>query len=247
MPGPALPEEPGGSEYENAQDDEEPIDTEALRSRLAEAGIVNGEVVDEDALNASPFIQEVQALASRMQALEDAAPPDESIAAPDDRQSVDQAFPCKVGDTVYLEDTPFVITQIGLFNVQLQDPSLRYPILRSENRENFLRLLARDERNAAYFPEAKNAPREVSPQPYPQGFPQNFTESVDKSVAPFIPANFRISDDHLGEGGAKAKFQRNMEAIHLLHRLEAGQRMATPQEQSVLLPVCGLGRSGGCF
>ena len=75
-----------------------------------------------------------------MQALEDAAPPDESVAAPDDRQSVDQALPCKVGDTVYLEDTPFVITQIGPFNVQLQDLSLRYPILRSESRENFFRL-----------------------------------------------------------------------------------------------------------
>ena len=249
LPEPEQPsrEEPGGSKYENTQDDEEPIDTEALRSRLAEAGIVNGEVVDEDALNASPFIQEVQALASRMQALEDTTPPDESVAAPDDRQSVDQALPCKVGDTVYLEDTPFVITQIGPFNVQLQDPSLRYPILRSESRENFFRLLARDERNAAYFPEAENAPREGSPQPYPQGFPQNFAEFVDKSVASLVPANFRISDDHLGEGGAKAKFQRNMEAIHLLHRLEAEQRMATPQEQSVLSRYVGWGGLADAF
>ena len=240
-------EEPDGDEHGNAQDDEEPIDTEALRSRLAEAGIVNGEVVDEDALNASPFIQEVQALASRIQALEDAAMPDESVAAPDDRQSVDQAPPCKVGDTVYLDDTPFVITQIGLFNVQLQDTSLRYPVLRSESLENFLRLLARDERNAAYFPESENRAHEGSPQPYPQGFPQNFTESVDKSVVPFVPTNFRISDDHLGEGGAKAKFQRNMEAIHLLHRLEAGQRMATPQEQSVLSWYVGWGGLADAF
>ena len=300
-------EEPDGDEHGNAQDDEEPIDTEALRSRLAEAGIVNGEVVDEDALNASPFIQEVQALASRMQELEDAARPDESVAAPDDRQSVDQtlasrmqaledaalpdesvtapddrqsvdqalagrmqvledttppdesmaapddrqsvdlALSCKVGDTVYLDDTPFVITQIGLFNVQLQDPSLRYPVLRSESRENFLRLLARDERNAAYLPESENTAHEGSPQSYPQGFPQNFAESVDKSVAPFVPANFRISDDHLGEGGAKVKFQRNMEAIHLLHRLEAGQRMATPQEQSVLSRYVGWGGLADAF
>ena len=300
-------EEPDGDEHGNAQDDEEPIDTEALRSRLAEAGIVNGEVVDEDALNASPFIQEVQALASRMQELEDAARPDESVAAPDDRQSVDQtlasriqaledaalldesvtapddrqsvdqalagrmqvledttppdesmaapddrqsvdlALSCKVGDTVYLDDTPFVITQIGLFNVQLQDPSLRYPVLRSESRENFLRLLALDERNAAYLPEGENVAREGSPHPYPQGFPQNFAESVDKSVAPFVPANFRISDDHLGEGGAKVKFQRNMEAIHLLHRLEAGQRMATPQEQSVLSRYVGWGGLADAF
>ena len=70
---------------------------------------------------------------------------------------------------------------------------------------------------------------------------------MDKSVAPFVPANFRISDDHLGEGGAKVKFQRNMEAIHLLHRLEAGQRMATPQEQSVLSRYVGWGGLADAF
>ena len=57
--------------------------------------------------------------------------------------------PYAVGDTVYLDNTPFEITEVGALNVQLRDPALRYPVFRAESRENFERLLRRDERNAA--------------------------------------------------------------------------------------------------
>ncbi|QQR29723.1 hypothetical protein I5Q82_17090 [Acutalibacter muris] len=38
----------------------------------------------------------------------------------------------KVGDTVYLDNTAFTITNVGLFDVQLRDPTLTYSVLRSE-------------------------------------------------------------------------------------------------------------------
>ena len=51
-------------------------------------------------------------------------------------------IPFEKGDTVYLENgTPFLIEGITDFHVTLRDPSLLYPILRSESRESFLRLL----------------------------------------------------------------------------------------------------------
>ena len=56
--------------------------------------------------------------------------------------------PYKVGDTVYLEDTAFLITEIRRHSVQLQDPALLYPVSRAESREYFERLLRRDIRNA---------------------------------------------------------------------------------------------------
>ena len=59
--------------------------------------------------------------------------------------------------------------------------------------------------------------------------------------------NFRITDDHLGEGGPKAKFQANVEAIKLLKYLEETTGQATPGAAASPLPVCGLGRVGGCF
>ena len=56
-------------------------------------------------------------------------------------------LPYKVGDTVYLDNKPFEITDIGTSDVQLRDPALAYPIFRAESRENFERLLRRDSRN----------------------------------------------------------------------------------------------------
>lgn len=55
--------------------------------------------------------------------------------------------PYKVGDTVYLDDKPFEITDIGSSDVQLRDPALSYPIFRAESWENFERLLRQDSRN----------------------------------------------------------------------------------------------------
>jgi hypothetical protein len=57
------------------------------------------------------------------------------------------APPYKVGDTVYLDNKPFEITDIGSSDVQLRDPALAYPIFRAESREHFESLLRRDSRN----------------------------------------------------------------------------------------------------
>ena len=55
-----------------------------------------------------------------------------------------EPFPYSVGDTVYLEDgKPFIIESIGLFDISLRDPSLRYPVSRAESRESFARLMER--------------------------------------------------------------------------------------------------------
>ena len=53
--------------------------------------------------------------------------------------------------------------------------------------------------------------------------------------------NFRITDDHLGEGGAKARFRANMEAIKLLKYLESNGFQATPEQQEVLSHYAGWG------
>ena len=53
----------------------------------------------------------------------------------------------KVGDTVYLDDTLFEITEVGDYNVQLRDPALAYPIFRAESKAQFERLLQQDYRN----------------------------------------------------------------------------------------------------
>lgn len=59
--------------------------------------------------------------------------------------------------------------------------------------------------------------------------------------------NFRITDDDLGAGGPKAKFKANMEAIHLLKKLEEENRLATSQEQEVLSRYVGWGGIPNAF
>ena len=59
--------------------------------------------------------------------------------------------------------------------------------------------------------------------------------------------NFRITDDHLGEGGPKAKFQVNVEAIKLLKYLEETTGQATPEQQQVLSRYVGWGGLADAF
>ena len=59
--------------------------------------------------------------------------------------------------------------------------------------------------------------------------------------------NFRITDDHLGEGGPKAKFQANVEAIKLLKHLEETTWQATPEQQKILSRYVGWGGLADAF
>ena len=60
-------------------------------------------------------------------------------------------------------------------------------------------------------------------------------------VAELPAQNYRIIDEHLGEGGPKAKYERNVAAIRTLFTLEQENRNATPEEQSVLAQYVGWG------
>jgi len=315
--------------------------------------------------------------------------PVKEITAENEQENMIFRAPYAVGDTVYLDNTPFEITEVGALNVQLRDPALRYPVFRAESRENFERLLRRDERNAAitdYLParsrnddlrdllmngiltpdirdevrelfrqgegnaaigaylsnvfaasdadtmtledgseadfitsrsgfqaqvhgekgvhalglswpdaapvlravfleEAQTQSRtQAQPEPdisHPEQpaseatepeQPQFTTETVafypgEKSQLPYDieiqtirttepeppmpqrpPAeNFRILDDDLGTGGAKAKFRANMAAINLLKELEFEGAQATPEQQEILSRYVGWGGLADAF
>ena len=316
--------------------------------------------------------------------------PVKEVTAENEQENMIFRAPYAVGDTVYLDNTPFEITEVGALNVQLRDPALRYPVFRAESRENFERLLRRDERNAAitdYLParnrnddlrdllmngiltpdirdevrelfrqgegnaaigaylsnvfaasdadtmtledgteadfitsrsgfqaqvhgekgvhalgllwpdaapvlravflEEAQAQSRTQAQPEPDislpeqpaseatepEQPQFTTETVafypgEKShlpydieiqtirttepehdpPAPLPPAeNFRITDDNLGVGGAKAKFRANMAAINLLKELEFEGLQASPEQQEILSRYVGWGGLADAF
>ena len=59
--------------------------------------------------------------------------------------------------------------------------------------------------------------------------------------------NFRITDDELGIGGAKAKFRANMAAINLLKELELEGLQASPEQQEILSRYVGWGGLADAF
>ena len=69
----------------------------------------------------------------------------------------------------------------------------------------------------------------------------------EEHPAPEPAGNFHITDDHLGEGGAKQKYARNIEAIRTLFKLEEEHRGATAEEQQVLSQYVGWGGLADAF
>ena len=72
-------------------------------------------------------------------------------------------------------------------------------------------------------------------------------EALNAEPAPEPAGNFHITDDHLGEGGAKLKYARNIEAIRTLFKLEQEHRGATAEEQQVLSQYVGWGGLADAF
>ena len=171
-------------------------------------------------------------------------------------------FPYSVGDTVFLENgKPFVITEIRDSSIQLRDPTLRYPIFRAESSESFARLMECYPQPEKPAPAAQAPtkpemtaetvavyPAEENHLPYDIVIQTLHTEPehTPPEIVP-QPENFRITDDNLGVGGAKAKFRANMDAINTLLQVESENRTATPDEQEVLAKYVGWGGLADAF
>ena len=166
-------------------------------------------------------------------------------------------WPVDVGDTLYLEDgKAFLVEQLTDSHIQLRDPTLVYPILRSESYESFQRLLERfpqpgivedvpvsaEDASTTYEPIQVSSADEQA-----EIVVRTVRHSPPKEPIRISAENFRITDDHLGEGGPKAKFKANMAAITTLKRIETDGRNATPEEQEVLSRYVGWGGLADAF
>ncbi len=164
----------------------------------------------------------------------------------------------KAGDTVTIEGTEFIIENISDMEVQLRDPKLFYPIFRAESRENFERLLAQETENTLTDPpvttESTIYPRDKNGLPYDiviekMHFGEQVHAEPEKAAEIDKPnaANFHITEDTLGIGGAKEKFKRNIEAIRTLEKIEGENRPATSEEQKILSQYVGWGGLADAF
>ncbi|MBR2896154.1 MAG: DEAD/DEAH box helicase family protein, partial [Oscillospiraceae bacterium] len=187
----------------------ENIDPVVIRETLAERGIVNGQVVDEEAHNNSPFIQMVESDVKRIADEEFANShlvPGESTFEIDGRMFLVDRVNLDFG-TVNFQDITFT-------------NSTGFPIFRTESIDFVRRYVEQSEKAA----------------------PEEHKSEIRRSAE-----NFRITDDDLGVGGAKAKFQANVAAIRLLKSLEAENAQALPEQQEVLSRYVGWGGLADAF
>ena len=175
----------------------------------------------------------------------------------------------RVGDTIRLDGKDFTVETVGTLNIQLRDPDEVYPVARSESKENLERLLRQPGNihlhnltvnlTPAHEPDEDKPPltdEELDELPIStvmDGKVQTFPDAaaLDKAVNAEPESepvgNFHITDEHLGEGGAKQKYARNIEAIKTLFQLEQEHRGATAEEQQVLSQYVGWGGLADAF
>ena len=232
-------------EYDRLDD----IDPVYIRAELAQRGIVNGELVEPEKLDNDPFIQQVNADAEKIAQHE----ADEAFAK-------EHLVPRE--STYEIDGRRFVVDSVNLDfgSVSLQDVTFQnatgFPIFRSESIEFMRRLveITEAQRNAELPTEPKLESETVAFYSAEDNhLPYDVEIRTIKAVEPEPPTpkpelhNFQITDDHLGEGGAKAKFRMNMDAINLLKELEFDGRQATPEEQEVLAKYVGWGGLADAF
>lgn len=148
--------------------------------------------------------------------------------------------PLSIGTRLTIDGRQFEVDSVDdhTQRVSLRDVTFEagtgFPIFRTEP-ISFVRKIVEQADPAALAP----------PQPQTDEPPAVLT-SPKKQNALAYPLdadgrNYRITDDHIGEGAPLERFQRNLDAIRTLKTVEAENRSATAEEQTVLAQYVGWG------
>ena len=160
-----------------------------------------------------------------------------------------------LGATVHMEGRAFRVDNVNFDkdSVTLQDVALaemRMPIFREEPLAVVRELYEQEQNIPQLSDEELDAPPisaviDGKVQTFPDA--AALDEALNAEPVPEAAGNFHITDDHLGEGGAKQKYTRNIEAIRTLFKLEQEHRGASAEEQQVLLQYVGWGGLADAF
>ena len=150
--------------------------------------------------------------------------------------------PLSIGTRLTIDGRQFEVDSVDdhTQNVSLRDVTFEggtgFPIFRTEP-ISFVRKIVEQADPATLAP----------PQPQTDELPAVLTPPKKKkqnALAYPLDAdgrNYRITDDHIGEGAPLERFQRNLDAIRTLKTVEAENRAATAEEQAVLAQYVGWG------
>ena len=212
------------------QDNLDDVDPIAIRETLAQRGIVDGHVVDPEKLDNAPFVQQVMADAQRIAAEESAGQEHPEPAAEPPAYHAETV-------AVYLGDKNHLPYDVVVQTLRTNEPEPPAPAAEPEKTldevldEHPISIQVNGEWQT--FPNARAAEEAAYGE-----YKENLRRTAE---------NFHITDNRLGEGGPKAKFQANIEAIKLLKYLEETTGQATPEQQQVLSRYVGWGGLADAF
>lgn len=175
-----------------------------------------------------------------------------------------------LGDRVYIGADEYEILSIGISNVVLYDfryplfnremskeefdrkvqenpANVHLKVKVSDIKDNTNEELSNIEENVK---EEISLPIEEEPEVQDENIVPVFEKKKSNKIRSFdihpeIPISdrnqFKITNDNLGEGSPREKFNNNVEAIRVLKKCEEENRFATPQEQEILSKYVGWG------
>ena len=232
-------------------DELDDVDPSEIRRQLEESGIVNGQVVDPDKLDADPFIQQVMADADAVAqssffidhfyVVEDLSAAPLHVTEYKDR---DEAL------AVYFSLPTDRMKAFGVTNTKRMPGSFDF-IQCLDGKDTLIEDYAKTDdgswRNPEIIALVDHVKKAISNQqqltPAWEQQPRAKAQTFD--LHPDIPMSQRHTFDlkgfELEEAGKKARFKRNMDAIRVLKDCEFKNRFATPEEQKVLAKYVGWG------
>ena len=166
-----------------------------------------------------------------------------TAAKPEQPQSepVSTADPVIVGTRLTIDGRQFEVDSVDdhTQNVSLRDVTFEggtgFPIFRKESIDYVRAHMEQpDMVRETAAPQADEPPAVLTP-------PKKKKQNALAYPLDADGRNYRITDDHIGEGAPLERFQRNLDAIRTLKTMEAENRSATAEEQAVLAQYVGWG------
>ena len=157
-----------------------------------------------------------------------------------DREKLEEDL---IGKNITIGDREYTIDSIDNDVVSLQDITFQngvgFPIFRNEELSKVLSLLAEKE--------AEQKKETIIPNIAKKRRKRVTTFDIHPEIKNEDRNNFHITDDLLGVGSDREKFNRNLAAIKVLKQCEEENRFATPEEQKVLSQYVGWGSLSQAF
>lgn len=193
------------------------------------------------------------------------------ISANEEQEEIEEEYIYRVGDRVFIGTNEFEIININTNNNTVLISDVSFPMLQQRFATQEFEKRMKENPYNSHLKKSNRDDLDDEEETIIETIPESFQEETEQEIEtpveeqPIIPKikrqrrnkieyfdlhpeipleernNYRITNDQLGEGTPREKYQRNIEAIRVLKKCEEENRYATPEEQEILAQYIGWG------